>query len=165
MKKLALVLALLSCHVVRAEPRAPDQRCTIIETALAIGDAEFQRFYKGGACTKDATGRERGALLVEVRGLAFKDGETCRSKAFSLYDDKRTRTSSHKVLQLEFRPLDDGATWAFDASYVDPQPAETADGGFDAVDYYCHVIDGRVGRQQQRWRAWVQHAKPQRATR
>lgn len=160
MKRLALVLLLLSCRTARAEPRAPDQRCTIIETALAIDAPELQKFYKGGACTKDATGRDHGTLLVDVRGLAFKDGETCKSKAFTLYDDKHTHTTSHKILQLAFYPLDDGATWGFDASYADLQPAQTPDGGIDAIDYYCHAIDGRVARQPKGWRAWVQHAKP-----
>jgi len=159
--KIFLVLALLAaCHSTYAEPREPDPRCSMIEAALAIDDAVFQRFYRGGECGAPPTGRDGGRLIVDVQGLQLEDADTCPSKRFTLFHERRTRTSSRKILQLAFAPLDDGRMWAFYASYLDP-PSHPGNGdGFDDITYYCHLIDGHVAREPHGWRAWVQHDKP-----
>ena len=149
--RVALMLAVVACG---GAPMAPaiaahekvSERCAMVEAAFQLD--LLKKFACGHAATRDHR------ILVDVK-MQPPFAETCSSNVFAIYKpDEPTNTNA--VLDLSIGSHD--GKWYFTAEFFDPpnspDDVETADGGFDTVNYYCFLAGGRLARTNGVWRSW-----------
>jgi hypothetical protein len=125
-----------------------DGPCDLVEAMLAIDDPYYQQMYAGHCGDKQ---EEPRMVIVHAPPTIFPPDTRCPGRTFRVFHGETDVVDL--IPQLDVVPNRDA--WRIVVTTVQPNPRETPDGGFEAVETYCAVMSGFVELRDRRWRTFI----------